>query len=56
MYIQSAMLNGQLLTKSYFTHDQLAQGGELVLAMGPTPNKTWGQAAADRPPSMTPTP
>lgn len=53
VYIQSATLNGQPLTRSYFTHAELVKGGELVLQMGPQPNMSWGQDKASRPPSMT---
>ncbi|MGE5609748.1 MAG: GH92 family glycosyl hydrolase [Bacillota bacterium] len=49
VYIQSATLNGQPFTHSYITHDQIAAGGTLVLKMGPTPNRQWGSAMADRP-------
>ena len=49
VYIQSATLNGKPLTRSWFTHDELTAGGELVLKMGPEPNKEWAKAAADRP-------
>jgi len=49
MYIQSASLNGKPLTRTWITHDQIANGGTLVLQMGPTPNRTWGVASADRP-------
>jgi predicted alpha-1,2-mannosidase len=41
-YIQSAKLNGKLLSTPWFTHDQLISGGHLELEMGPTPNKKWG--------------
>jgi predicted alpha-1,2-mannosidase len=51
IYIQSAQLNGQPLTRSWITHSQIAAGGELRLRMSSTPNKQWGSAAADRPPS-----
>jgi predicted alpha-1,2-mannosidase len=50
-YIQSATLNGQPLTRSYFTHAELVKGGVLVFQMGPKPNRAWGQATATRPPS-----
>ncbi len=49
-YIQSATLNGGLLDRSYLWHQEIADGGELVLQMGPEPNKTW--ARKDVPPSM----
>jgi len=53
IYIQSAMLNGQPLRKPWFSHAEIAEGGKLVFQMGATPNKTWGSAPADAPPSMT---
>lgn len=40
-YIQSATLNGIVLNKPTFTHEQLMSGAELVLVMGPKPNKQW---------------
>ncbi|MDP4224644.1 MAG: GH92 family glycosyl hydrolase, partial [Bacteroidota bacterium] len=41
-YIQSARLNGKLLTKPAFSHKDLVEGGTLILEMGPEPNKAWG--------------
>jgi len=41
-YIQSAKLNGQVLNKPWFTHEQLVNGGTLELNMSATPNKLWG--------------
>jgi predicted alpha-1,2-mannosidase len=49
-YIQSATLNDKPLTRSWITHEEITAGGKLVLTMGPTPNKDFGSAAADRPP------
>ena len=54
LYIQSAMLNGKPLVRSWFTHAELVAGGELVLKMGPEPNKAWGQKADQRPPAVAP--
>jgi putative alpha-1,2-mannosidase len=56
MYIQSATLNGRPWTKPWFSHDDIKDGAKLVLTMGPTPNKNWGAAPADAPPSMSPMP
>jgi predicted alpha-1,2-mannosidase len=42
VYIQSGTLNGKPLERTWFTHDELAAGGELVLKMGPEPNRQWG--------------
>ena len=54
IYIQSATLNGKPLERSWFTHAELVAGGELVLKMGPEPNKAWGQKAEERPPVIAP--
>ena len=51
LYVQSVELNGKPLTRSWFTHADIVAGGELRFRMGPQPNKAWGSAAADRPPS-----
>ena len=42
VYIQSATLNGQRYDKSYLDHGEVMAGGELVLSMGPQPNRSWG--------------
>ena len=52
-YIQSATLNGQPLNKPWFFHSDIAQGGTLILQMGPRPNKSWGSAPDAAPPSMS---
>lgn len=52
-YIQSALLNGKPLNKPWFTQDDIAAGGALVLQMGPRPNTSWGSAPEDAPPSMS---
>ncbi|MEX0904239.1 MAG: GH92 family glycosyl hydrolase [Balneolaceae bacterium] len=41
-YVQSAVLNGQELNSFYFDASALLNGGELILEMGPEPNKEWG--------------
>jgi predicted alpha-1,2-mannosidase len=48
-YIQSATLNGKPLTRSWISNAEITAGGKLVLTMGPTPNKAFGSAPADRP-------
>ncbi len=50
-YIQDAKLNGKPLTRAWFTHDDLKNGGKLDLTMGPEPNREWGSKEADLPPS-----
>lgn len=44
-YIQSASLNGETLQRPFLSHEQLMQGGELRLRMGPKPNFLWGSGA-----------
>jgi predicted alpha-1,2-mannosidase len=41
-YIQSATLNGKPLNAAWFYSEEAMLGGELVLKMGPKPNKKWG--------------
>ena len=52
-YIQSATLNGEPYTKSWFHHQQILDGGEFVFEMGAMPNEQWGEAKSDRPPAHT---
>jgi predicted alpha-1,2-mannosidase len=53
-YVQSAQLDGKPLTKPWFYHADLVDGGSLVLQMGARPNMNWGSKAGDAPPSMSP--
>jgi predicted alpha-1,2-mannosidase len=53
MYIQSAMLDGKPWSKPWFSHEDIANGGTLVLMMGPQPNKRWGSNPESAPPSMS---
>ncbi|HPT21719.1 MAG TPA: GH92 family glycosyl hydrolase [Bacteroidales bacterium] len=41
IYIKSVTLNGKQLEVSFFTHDDIADGGELVFEMSNRPNKKW---------------
>ena len=50
-YIRSATLNGETLDKTYFSHHDLMNGGELDFSMGSQPNKRWGSSPENRPPS-----
>lgn len=52
-YIQSAKLDGKDLTKPWFYHADLVDGGTLTLEMGATPNMKWGVKPTDAPPSMS---
>lgn len=42
IYVQSAVLNGKELNSFSFPASELLKGGELILEMGPVPNKNWG--------------
>ncbi len=48
-YIQSATLNGKAYSKSWFTHQEILSGGEIVFQMGEKPNYSWGTSKGDRP-------
>jgi predicted alpha-1,2-mannosidase len=50
-YIQQAFLNGKVLEKPWFNHDDLVNGGTLELIMGDQPNKEWGNRPDEAPPS-----
>ncbi len=54
VYIQSATLNGQPLNQPWIYHSDVANGAELVLTMGPEPNKNWGSAPWAAPPQNEP--
>ncbi len=41
-YVQSAVLNGQVLSDFKFPASELLKGGKLELEMGEEPNKNWG--------------
>ena len=53
VYIQSAELNGQPYTKCWISHDDIMDGGTLVLRMGSRPNRKWGASAEDILPSVS---
>ena len=50
-YIQSATLNGKEWNKPWFKHEEIQNGGELILLMGPKANRKWGAAKEAAPPS-----
>lgn len=53
IYIQSANLNGNALTKSFITYSEIMNGGILEFEMGNLPNKKLWTEAESFPPSMT---
>jgi predicted alpha-1,2-mannosidase len=52
IYIQSAKLNGQPYEKTFITHKDIEQGGELVFVMGNEPNPDFGKTMENRPKSV----
>lgn len=53
VYIQSARLNGKPYTKCWICHDDIMDGGTLVLRMGSRPNRKWGATKEDILPSVS---
>lgn len=51
-YIQSATMNGSLYEKSWISHEDILAGSELVLIMGPSPNKSWCSDPSAFPPDV----
>lgn len=49
VYIQSAKLNGKVYNKSFLSHQDLMNGGEIVFTMGPRPNMKWGTGPGNEP-------
>jgi predicted alpha-1,2-mannosidase len=52
LYIQSATLNGKPYEKTFITHKDIMNGGELVFQMGSTPNMEYGKKPESRPSSI----
>ncbi len=50
-YIQSATLNGKEWNKPWFSHEEIQNGGKLILIMGDKANRNWGASLEDVPPS-----
>jgi putative alpha-1,2-mannosidase len=46
-YIQSATLNGKPWLKSWFFHEEIRNGGKLILKMSKKPNYKWGVGEVD---------
>jgi predicted alpha-1,2-mannosidase len=53
-YIQSAVLNGQPLDRTWIFHHEIMDGGELAFEMGSQPNRTWASGSSGIPPDFTP--
>ncbi len=52
-YIRSVKLNGQTHEKNWISFKAIAAGGTLHVALGTTPNESWGAAPGDAPPSLS---
>lgn len=52
-YIQSVQLNGRAHDRDWLSFRAIAAGGTLHFNLGANPNRTWGAAAADAPPSLS---
>ncbi|NIJ20350.1 putative alpha-1,2-mannosidase [Sphingomonas naasensis] len=55
-YVVAVTWNGRPWTKSWIGHSELTKGGTLRFTMARTPNRAFGHAPADRPPSFGRTP
>jgi predicted alpha-1,2-mannosidase len=53
IYLESVELNGKPHLYSYFTHNELLNGGSLNIVMGNKPNKLWANAVENRPFSLS---
>jgi predicted alpha-1,2-mannosidase len=52
-YIRSATLNGRTYQRPWISHQDILAGGALTLEMTAVPNKGWGAAPENAPPSLT---
>jgi predicted alpha-1,2-mannosidase len=52
-YIQSAKLDGRAHARPWVRFGDISKGGTLAFKMGSTPNRQWGSAKADAPPSLS---
>jgi predicted alpha-1,2-mannosidase len=51
-YVQSFTLNGKTQQQAWFRHADIAQGGKIVLELGPEPNTSFGADPERVPPSL----
>ncbi len=52
-YIQSVKLNGNSRSQNWIPFGDISRGGTLDFTLGTAPNKSWGAAASDAPPSLS---
>jgi predicted alpha-1,2-mannosidase len=53
VYVNSLSMNGEMINRNYFTHEELINGGKIDFEMSGVPNKNRGISKASRPYSMT---
>ncbi len=53
-YVQSIKLDGQTQTKTWLPESFIERGGMIDFELGASPNKSWGTATEDAPPSFEP--
>jgi predicted alpha-1,2-mannosidase len=55
-YIQNVTLDGRAHHRNWITFHDITDGGTLHFDLGATPNRQWGSAAQDAPPSLSDAP
>jgi predicted alpha-1,2-mannosidase len=55
-YIQHVTLNGREHTRNWIAFHDISDGGSVQFDLGPTPNRQWGTAVGDAPPSLSEAP
>ena len=54
IYIQDVQLNAKPHHENWISFHDISAGGNLRFALGAQPNRSWGAAAGDAPPSLSP--
>jgi predicted alpha-1,2-mannosidase len=52
-YIQGVQLNGRDVSRNWIWFRDISGGGSMHFALGPQPNRSWGSAPQDAPPSLS---
>ena len=52
-YIQRVQLNGTAYARNWIGFQQISHGGSLKVRLGQSPNRAWGAAKEDAPPSLS---
>ncbi len=51
-YVQSLTVNGKVWNKPWIRYSDISHGGALIYDLSSAPNKNWGSAPDDAPPSL----